>query len=145
MTRRFWILTLTLLFSALSVAAKQVERDWKQGKLLSTDEDRYFAGTINSASANGTVNDSGDYGTYSGHTGGSQTAIYRVYQSYVIESDTHVYVARERLRWRWSKPANLTINAPIRFAIEKDRMFILDEDGKEHEAKITKKILKEKK
>jgi hypothetical protein len=63
----------------------------------------------------------------------------------VIESDTHVYVARERLRWRWSKPANLTINAPIRFAIEKDRRFILDEDGKEHEAKITKKILKEKK
>jgi hypothetical protein len=69
------------------------------------------------------------------------------YRSYVIESDTLVYAARERLRWKtaWSKPANLTINAPIRFAIEKDNMFILDEDGKEHEAKITKKILKEKK
>jgi hypothetical protein len=63
----------------------------------------------------------------------------------VIESDSYIYVARERLRWKWSKPADLTINGPIRFAVEKDHIFILDEDGKEHEGRITKKVLKEKK
>lgn len=145
MTRRLWILLLGVLVSTLSLAAKQKEHDWQQGKLVSTDEARYFAGTIGSANTQGTVRDSGSYGTYSGTTTGSETAVYRVYQTYVIESDAYVYVARERLRWRWSKPANLTINGPIRFAVEKGHMFILDEDGKEHEARMTKKILKEKK
>jgi hypothetical protein len=139
------MIVLAILLGTVSSGSKQKERDWQQGKLLSTDEDRYFAGTVGSASTNGTVNDSGDYGTYSAHTTGSQTAIYRVYQSYVIESGSYVYVARERLRWRWSKAAELTVNGPIRFAIEKDKIFILDEDGKEHDARITKKILKEKK
>jgi hypothetical protein len=145
MTRALSFLVLSVLISASPLGAKQKEHDWQQGRLVSTDEARYFAGTIGSANTQGTLHDSGDYGTYSGTTIGSQTAVYRVYQTYVIESDSYVYVARERLRWKWSKPANLTINAPIRFAIEKDKMFILDEDGREHEARITKKILKEKK
>jgi hypothetical protein len=145
MTRALSILALGVLISTFPLGAKQKEHDWQQGKLVSTDEARYFAGTIRSANTQGTVHDSGDYGTYSGTTIGSETAVYRVYQTYVIESDSYVYVARERLRWKWSKPANLTINGPIRFAVEKDHIFIIDEDGKEHEARMTKKILKEKK
>lgn len=145
MTRKLWILALTFLLTTVSLGAKQKEHDWQQGKLLSTDEDRYFAGTISSANTAGTVDESGGYGTYSGQTTGSQTAVYKVYQTYVIESESYVYVAKERLRWKWSKPAKLTINAPMRFAVEKDKMVILDEDGKVHETRITKKILKEKK
>lgn len=122
--------------------AKHKGRGWQQGKLIATDASRYFAGTVGSASTNGSISESGDSGTYSGQTTSSQRAVYRVYQDYVIETDQYVYIAEERLRWRWSKPANLTVNGPVQYAIEKNKMFILDEDAKEHEARVVKKILK---
>ncbi len=145
MTRSFSILALGILISTFPLGAKQAEHDWQKGKLVSTDESRYFAGTIGSANTQGSIQETGDSGTYSGNTTGSDTAVYRVYQTYVIESDSYIYVAREHIKWRWSKAANVTVNGPIRYALEKDHVFILDEDGKEHEARLTKKILKEKK
>jgi hypothetical protein len=42
-----------------------------------------------------------------------------------------------------SKPANLTVNEPITFAVEKRKLFVVDEDGKEHEMKIVKKALRQ--
>jgi hypothetical protein len=50
-------------------------------------------------------------------------------------------LAEERVRPR-SKPVNLIINAPVRFAIEKRKLYVIDNDGKEHEAQIVKQILK---
>ena len=118
--------------------AKQKERAWQTGKLVGTDEARYFAGTVGSSNTTGEIYDS----TYSGDTSSSQTAVYRVYQTYIIEANRYVYVAKERLRWRWSKPANLTVNGPVKYAVEKRNLFLLDEDGKEDEATISKKVLK---
>jgi len=60
----------------------------------------------------------------------------------VIEGDKYVYLAQERLHWRWSKPANLTVNGPVKYAVEKRKLFVMDEDGKEHEMEIVKKTLK---
>jgi hypothetical protein len=60
----------------------------------------------------------------------------------VIESDKYVYLAEERLLWRWSKPAHLIVNGQVKFAVEKDTLYLLDEEGKEHEAKIVKQALK---
>ncbi len=139
--RRFTFLVAFLAIASIGLA-KEKERLWQDGKLVGTDEARYFAGTIGSANTNGTIYDSGDSGTYSGTTSTSQTAIYKVYQTYVVEGGGYVYVAKERLRWRWSKPANLTVNGPLKYAIEKRKLYLLDEEGKEHEATIVKKILK---
>ena len=36
----------------------------------------------------------------------------------------------------------MTVNAPVRFALEKDKLYVVGEDGKEYELKLTKKILK---
>jgi hypothetical protein len=47
------------------------------------------------------------------------------------------------LRWKWSKPANLTVNGPVKFAVEKRKLFVIDEDGKEHEMEIVKKVLRQ--
>lgn len=69
-------------------------------------------------------------------------AVFRVYETYTIEAKDYVYVCQERIRWRWSKPAILTVNGPVQFAMEKDHIYIKSEDGSEHEAKIVKKILK---
>ena len=127
---------------ARTVAAEK-QRDWQTGKVLDSQRSRYFAGTIGSANTTGTAQANGNYGTYQGNTNTSQTAVYRVYETFLIEGETHAYLAQERLRWRWSKPANLTVNGPVKFAVEKRKLFVIDEDGKEHEMEIVKKVLRE--
>ena len=124
------------------VPAAEKNRDWQTGKVLDSQRSRYFAGTVGSANTTGTVQTNGDNGTYQGSTNTSQIAVYRVYETFLIEGDTHAYLAQERLRWRWSKPANLTVNGPVKFAVEKRKLFVIDEDGKEHEMGIIKKSLR---
>jgi len=134
------LLVLLVIASIMSVPTQAKDkRDWQTGKVLDTDEARRYAGNIGNGSSTGTLSGNG---TYSGSTTSSSTAIYRVYETYVIELGDYVYVAQERLRWRWSKGADLTVNAPVKVAIEKKTLYVLGEDGKEHEAEITKKILK---
>jgi len=116
------------------------QRDWQTGKILDSQRQRYFAGTVGSGSTNGTVDEGS--GTYRGQTNSSSTAVYRVFETFVIEGDKYVYLAQERLRWRWSKAANVTINGPVKYPAEKRRLYIIDEDGKEHEMEIVRKTLR---
>jgi hypothetical protein len=136
--RHVFLATLTMLVVALCASAKDKKRDWQTGKVLDSDRTSRYVGNVGNASATATT-----YGGTAEASGtSSSTAVYRVHQVYAIELGDRIYIAREVLRWRWSKPANLTVNAPIRVAIEKNKLYILDEDGKEHEATIQKKILK---
>ena len=133
-----------LLLALTHVAAgAEKKRDWQTGKVLDSERNKYFAGTVGNATTTGTAQTSGDYGTYQGNTSSSQIAVYRVYQTFLIEGETHAYLAQERLRWKWSKPANLTVNGPVKFAVEKRKLFVIDEDGKEHEMEIVKKVLRQ--
>ena len=129
---------LALLPSVVLCAEKA--RSWQTGKVVDTERSRYFAGTVGNGNTTGTVQENG---TYQGSTNNSQTAVYRVYQTFAIEDETQVYMAEERLRWRWSKPANLTVNGPVKFAIQKRKLYVLDDDGKEHEMEIIKHVLKQ--
>jgi hypothetical protein len=134
-----------LLAAGGDLLAGQKQRNWQDGKVLDSQRSRYFAGTVGNSSTNGNVNvtgDSGGYnGTYHGQTSGSETAVYRVFETFVIEGDKYVYLAQERLRWRWSKAANVTVNGPVKYAVEKRKLYVMDEDGKEHEMDIIKKTL----
>jgi len=140
--RRIPLLLLVLL-PAIILFAAQKQRDWQTGKVVDSERNRYFAGTIGNSNTTGTAQANGNYGTYQGSTNTSQTAVYRVYETFIIEGETYAYVAQERLRWRWSKPANLTVNGPVKYAIEKRRLYVIDEDGKEHEMEIVKRILRQ--
>jgi hypothetical protein len=132
----FGVATEEIMLGVLtSATAKDKERNWQTGKVLDSDQSRRYVGSISDGS---TTED----GTTS-HSSGSSTAIYRVHQVYVIEVGQYVYVSQERLRWKWSKPADLTVNAPVKVAIEKNTMYLIGDDGKEHEAEIVKKTLKE--
>jgi len=138
------LLALTYVLALTHMAAgAEKKRDWQMGKLLDSQRNRYFAGTVGNANTTGTVQASGDYGTYQGTTNTSQVAVYRVYETFLIEGETHAYLAQERLRWRWSKPANLTVNGPVKFAVEKRKLFVIDEEGKEHEMEIVNKVLRQ--
>jgi hypothetical protein len=141
-TRHACAAVLIVLLPAAALSAEKA-RNWQTGKVLDTERSSYFAGTVGSGNTTGTAQTNGNYGTYQGQTNTSQTAVYRVYQTFAIEGDTHAYVAQERLRWKWSKPANLTVNAPVKFAIEKRKLFVIDDDGKEHEMEIIKQVLKQ--
>jgi len=69
-----------------------------------------------------------------------------VKQQYVIETADLMIVATQPLKWRWSHPVPLTVNAPMRVLIdsEKRRVLVIGEDGKEYTLDLAKKILKEK-
>lgn len=126
-----------VIFASLGVGAEK-NRGWQTGKVLDSQRSRYFAGTVGNANTTGTAQS----GTYQGNTNSSQTAVYRVYETFLIEGETHAYFAQQRLRWHWSKPANLTVNGPVKFAVEKRKLFVIDEDGKQHEMEIVKRILR---
>jgi hypothetical protein len=65
-----------------------------------------------------------------------------VSQDVVIGWETHTYFARKWLSWRF-KPANLTVNGHVKFAIDKRTLFVIDEDGEEHRMEIMRKVLRE--
>ncbi len=134
----FAVICVSLTLLANTSFAKEKKREWQTGKVVDTNRDRTYAGSVGNAS--GTATTSGD--TTYGNASGSSTAVYRVYETYTIEGGDYVYVCQEHIKWRWSKPAVLTVNGPAQFAIEKDRIYIKSEDGSEHETKIIKKILK---
>ena len=68
-----------------------------------------------------------------------------VYQEFQFEGDKKIYTARERLKWRWSKEANVTVNGPVKFAVDahERKLFVIDDDGKEHQMEITSKVLRQ--
>jgi hypothetical protein len=134
----FAVICVPLMLLSNTSFAKEKQREWQTGKVVDTNRDRTYAGSVGNAS--GTATTSG--GTTYGSASGSSTAVYRVYETYTIEAGDYVYVCQEHIKWRWSKPAVLTVNGPVQFAMEKDRIYIKSEDGSEHETKIIKKILK---
>jgi hypothetical protein len=78
------VVLLVMLVPPLALSAEKA-RDWQSGKVLDTERSQYFIGTVGSGSTTGTVQGNG---TYQGQTNTSQTAIYRVYQTFAIEGDT---------------------------------------------------------
>jgi hypothetical protein len=132
-----------VLSVAIEASGREKTRHWQTGKVLDSQRSRYFAGTVGDATSTGRVDTYSGGGTYQGHTSTSQTAVYRVYETFLIEGETHAYLAQERLLWRWSKPANLTINGPVRFAVEGRKLFVIDDDGREHQMEIVRRVLKQ--
>jgi len=43
---------------------------------------------------------------------------------------------------KWSKSANVTVGEAVKFFPEKNKIYILDDDGKEHKATIVKVSMK---
>jgi hypothetical protein len=67
-----------------------------------------------------------------------------IYQEFRFQGEKKIYTARETLRWRWSKEANVTVNAPVKFAVDakERRLYVIDDGGKEHEMEVVSKALR---
>lgn len=93
------------------------ERDWQEGKLMDISSAPFTEGTIGGPSHKEKI-------------------------IYVIDAGKYIYTF-SHLHFPHDKAMPVTVNSVVKFAIEKNKVYILDEDGKEHDLKFEKKALKE--
>lgn len=110
--------------------------------MLETEQEKVPSGTISHSNADVTAKDKGDKTQYSGSGTTTTTQDYDTFQIYTVQGHGKIYTAREQLLFPWSKPANVTVGENVKYVIDKNRMYLLDDDGKEHKAKVTKVKMK---
>jgi hypothetical protein len=130
--RNHLLVTLCLLGLAFPAGAEK-PRDWQTGKLVDSERSREYAGSSGSVNVNGTP-------------GYSERAVYHPTQTVVIEGRDYAYtVVEDNSGPSWhplpQKLANLTVNAPIKYAVEKQKLYLIDDNGKEHKMEIVKRVL----
>jgi hypothetical protein len=113
-------------------------REWKSGTLLETEKQQVHTGSTHTTNSNGTIKDKGKKADYSETSTATNTDNYDTFQVYTIQGDGKTYIARERLLFPWSKPANVSVGEKVKYIIQKNTMLLLDDDGKQHKAGISK-------
>jgi hypothetical protein len=132
---RFFISSITVAMLLMNLALggeKNLNRNWQTGKVLDSQRSQEFAGTVDHP---GLVINGKRW------TNDSKRAAYQTRQALVIESETHTYTVSELLGRR-GRPANLTVNGPVRFDIVGTTLYFLDDDFREHRAEIVKRVLR---
>ena len=109
---------LVLLCAVTTPANKEQQRQWQTGTLV--DMNRADAGTRSIT---------------------RRLYVVLVAWTYLIDAGEYLYESQEIRKSKDSTPL-LTVNGPVQFAIEKDHVYIKDEEGKEHDTKLIKKTLK---
>ncbi len=61
---------------------------------------------------------------------------------YTIDDGRYVWVVSRRMLKKHDKPIDVTINAPVKFAVDNQDCYLLDDQGKEHKLVVEKKTLK---
>jgi hypothetical protein len=133
--------TRSLLFVAVfgSVAAfGATTRQWQTGRLLDTEQQKVTEGSTTTYNSDGQEKYKRGKTDYSQNSRATTTDNVDTYEVYTIQVQDKTYIAREKLLFPWSKPANVTVGGDIKYAIEGRRLYILDDDQKEHKASITK-------
>lgn len=127
-----------LLAIAPCVFSADTPRDWQSGTLVDTEKQEVRQSTTKTTNTEGTAKDKGKKTDYSQHKTTTTTDNNDTFQVYTIQGDTKTYVARERLLFPWSKPASVTVGDKLKYAVQKNTLYILDDDGKQHKAGISK-------
>ena len=127
-------LTLALVVSMPAFGGKKVKtRNWQTGKLLDLQRSQTLVGSVDRP---GVVLNNGRR-----ISNDSKQAVYATQDTFVIEGETLTYTVSETVG-RGVKPAKVTINGIIKFAVEDTTVYLLDESGKEHRTEIVKKVLR---
>ena len=58
---------------------------------------------------------------------------------YTIDDGKYVWVVTRRMTKKVDQPLHVTIDTPVKFAIEKKTCYLLDEQGEEHKLTVEKK------
>jgi hypothetical protein len=124
-----------LLIAILATSAWAKDRIWQDGSLLDTRSNKYFRSIETSSDA--------DRAQSSRMFTDAQTVVTNtIYDRYVVESADAAYLV-ERGRFKSAKPSLLRPNLSIKFAIDKKKIWLLDEEGRELETTILKRVDKD--
>lgn len=128
-----------LFFSiALVAQAATAVRNWHSGTLVSSEQSKVLQGSTWNSNTDASAKNRGNKTDYSRNTTTTSTDNYDTFQVFTIETPHKSYVVREKLNFPWSKPANITVGEPVKYVVEKNKMYLLDDDGKEHKTSIDK-------
>jgi len=131
--------------SATVVRASSKDRAWQSGQLLSIVNNSFFFNVTYSSDSEGTgwpfVQGSDGRYTVNGQIGVPTNNPY-TYDNYVIESPFVVYLV-QRMRPKTSPPVRLPGTKPLKFAVEKNKLWVLDDESVEYETKIVKLVQKD--
>lgn len=127
-----------LLVSTMAFAAT---RQWQNGKLLDTEQQKVTEGSTTHYNTDAQKKTKNGKTDYSRNTTATTTDNTDTYEVYTIQGPEKTYIAREKLLFPWSKPANVTVGAELKYVIDGRKLIILDEDQKEHKASIVKTSL----
>ena len=127
-----------VLMLVVPTFAADNSHNWQSGLLLETEKQQVPTGSTKTTNRDGTAKHKNNGTDYSETTTSTTTDDYDTFQVYTIQGDNKTYVARERLMFPWSKPASVTVGEKVKYAVEKNKLYLLDEDGKQHKAGIAK-------
>jgi hypothetical protein len=113
-------------------------RQWHSGKLLDTEQQKVTEGSTTHYNTDSQVKNRNGKTDYSQNSTATTTDNTDTYEVYTIEGHEKTYIAREKLLFPWSKPANVVVGDEVKFAIDGRKLIILDDDHKEHKASIVK-------
>jgi len=138
MKRNSLLAVSALLFAGLYSFGADSVREWQSGTLVETEKQQVHQGSTTVKNTDGTVKDKGKKADYSQTTTSHTNDDYDTFQVYTIQGDIKTYIAREKLLFPWSKPANVTVGDKVKYSVQKNTLYLLDEDGKQHKAGISK-------
>lgn len=141
MKRVHCALWLTIVIFACSTLVFGTSRQWQHGKLLDTEQQKEKSGSTTFHQNNGEAKAKGDKANYSENGTSSTSDNIDTYEIYTIQGSEKTYIAREKLMFPWSKSAKVTVGDEVKYAIDGRKLYILDEEGKEHKASIVKASL----
>ncbi|QNI32539.1 hypothetical protein H7849_00450 [Alloacidobacterium dinghuense] len=146
MRRQSFAFGLLVVVLACSNLAYGATRQWQSGKLLDTEQQKVKEESTTTYTTDGQAKNKSDGKTdYSQNTTATTADNIDTYEVYTIQGAGKTYIAREKLLFPWSKPANVTVGAELKYAIDGRKLYILDDDQKEHKASIVKTSLNEAK
>ncbi|HLH33203.1 MAG TPA: hypothetical protein VKX41_00915 [Alloacidobacterium sp.] len=146
MKRTSYSIWLFLAIFSVSMISFAANRQWQSGKLLDTEQQKVKEGSTTTYNTDGQAKAKSNGKTdYSQTTTATTTDDVDTYEVYTIQGPDKTYIAREKLLFPWSKPANVTVGAEVKYAVEGRKLYILDDSQKEHKASIVKTTLNEAK
>jgi hypothetical protein len=132
-------LVLAALVAVCQGASPAKERPWQEGMLLNPENNAYFKSTEK------TVTSTLSTGIFQGANSESEVpkTPVSVRDNYVLNAADSAYLV-ERTRLSNSPAANVFITMQVKFFVQKDKLYMVDRNGKEVVTKIVKQSRKER-
>lgn len=136
-------ITTAIVLCAVSTFAA-APRDWKTGTLVETAQTRVSTGGGPTAIAQSNSGTDANPAMAAAANAAMAAAVAAnaprswVVQGFAIEGNGYRYMVKCRIG---KHGPNVTVNGPIKYAMEKGNFYVLDEDGKQFEMTVMEKIL----